>query len=395
MTDEFALATVPPPDIQRWFRSALLVGLFFLLLSIVGAFFSPQEFFRSYLMSYLFWIGLTLGSMAMVMVQYLTGGAWGILIRRPLESAAQTLPLLAVLFLPIVFGIPSLYQWAHADIVRQSEELLHRSGYMNPAMFILRAVIYFSIWMVLIYLLSKWSVQQDREPGVLLQKRLAALSAPGLILYVFSISFAVVDWAESLETQWHSTMWGFLFVAGQGLSAVAFAIVILALFRQRTPLSRTIKPSHFQDLGKLLLMWVMIWAYFSFSQLLVVWAGNLTSEIPWYIKRLQTSWGWIGVALILFQFLVPFLLLLSRPLKRNAALLCGVVGVLVIMRLVDLMWIVMPSFYETGFHLHWLSFSLPLAIGGLWVAYFLRRLKSHPLLPMGAVGLEALTDGEE
>jgi hypothetical protein len=395
MTNSLPLATASAPDFQRGFRLAIIVGLAFLALSVVGAFFSPAEFFRSYLMSYLFWIGITLGSMAIVMLQYLTGGTWGILIRRPLESAAQTLPLLIVLFIPIVFGIPDLYQWAHADIVRQSEELLHRSGYMNPAMFILRAVIYFAIWMALVYFLSKWSVQQDREPGVVWQRRLAALSAPGLILYVFSISFAVVDWAESLEPHWHSTMWGFLFVAGQGLSAVAFAIVVLTLLGKRTSLRGTLKPSHFQDLGKLLLMWVMMWAYFSFSQLLVVWAGNLTSEIPWYIKRMNTSWGWVGVLLILFQFIVPFLLLLSRPLKRNALLLCGVVGIVVIMRLVDLMWIVMPSFYESGFHLHWLSFSLPLAIGGLWIAFFLWRLRQHPLLPMGATGLEALANGEE
>jgi hypothetical protein len=389
--------TVPSQSIRgldHWFKVALGVGIGFLALSILGAFFAPQDFFRSYLMSYLFWIGLTLGSMATVMLQYLTGGAWGILVRRPLESAAQTLPLLIVLFIPIVFGIPYLYNWDHPDLVRHDDVLLHRSGYMNAPMFVLRTVVYFAIWMTLTYFLNRWSTRQDREGGF--EKQLARVSAPGLILYVFTITFASVDWAESIEAHWKSTMWGFLFVAGQGLSAIAFAIVLLAVLSRRSRLSESVKPSHFQDLGKLLLMWVMIWGYFSFSQLLIVWSGNLTDEIPWYLKRFNNSWGWLGVALIVFQFVVPFLLLLSRPLKRNAFLLTGVVGILIIMRFVDLMWIVMPSYYTNGIHFSWLTFSLPLAIGGLWIACFLWFLNRRPLLPSNAVGVsEVIGHGKE
>jgi MFS family permease len=217
-----------------------------------------------------------------------------------------------------------------------------------------------------------------------------------LILYVFTVTFSAVDWAESLETDWYSTIWGFLFVAGQGLAAFAFIIIAMALLARREPLASRFKPSHLHDLGKLLLTFVMLWAYFAFSQLLIIWSGNLTDEIPWYLRRLATTWGWLGVALIVLQFLVPFLLLLSRPLKRNVIALSCVVGIIIVMRFVDLMWIVMPSYYQRGLRIHWLNFCVPLAIGGLWIATFVSQLKNRPLLPVHAPGLEkALHHGDD
>jgi hypothetical protein len=381
-------------DLGRWLRPALGIGIALSAASVIGAFFSPGDFFRSYLMGYLFWLGLTLGSLGIVMMQYLTAGAWGIMTRRTLESATRTLPLLVLLFIPIAFGIPSLYGWAHPNLVQHEYVLRHRAIYMNPTMFIVRAAIYFSIWTIFAYFLNRWSAEQDEHGG--LEKRLAAISAPGLILYVFTVTFSAVDWAESLETDWYSTIWGFLFVADQGLTAFGFVIIAMALLARREPLASLFKPAHLHDLGKLLLTFVMLWAYFAFSQLVIVWSGNLTDEIPWYLRRLATSWGWLGVALIVFQFIVPFLLLLSRPLKRNAWALCCVVGILILMRFVDLMWIVMPSYYQRGFRLHWLNFSVPLAIGGLWIAMFIWQLRKRPLLPVQAPALErALQHGEE
>jgi hypothetical protein len=381
-------------DLKRLWRPAVGIGFVLSIASIAGAFSSPGDFFRSYLMGYLFWLGLTLGSLGIVMMQYLTAGAWGIMTRRALESATRTLPLLALLFIPIAFGIPQLYDWAHPDLVNHEYVLRHRASYMNPTLFIVRAVIYFAIWLLFTYLLNRWSAEQDERGG--LEKRLAALSAPGLILYVFTVTFSSIDWAESLETDWYSTIWGFLFVARQGLTAFAFVIISMALLSKREPLASRFKPAHLHDLGKLLLTFVMLWAYFAFSQLVIVWSGNLTDEIPWYLRRFATSWGWLGVTLILFQFIVPFLLLLSRPLKRHVSALCCVVGIIIVMRFVDLMWIVMPSYYQRGFRLHWLNFSVPLAIGGWWVATFLWQLKQRPLLPLQAPALEkALAHGEE
>jgi hypothetical protein len=380
-------------DLRRLFAPAVVVGLLLGGISVVGGFFSPGDFFRSYLMGYLFWWGLTLGSMAVVMMQYLTAGAWGIMTRRTFESASRTLPLLAVLFIPIASGTTQLYDWSHSELVQNEYALQHRSGYMNTPMFIVRAIIYFAIWGIFTYLLNKWSAEQDEKGGF--EKRLAALSAPGLILYVFTVTFASVDWAESLETDWYSTIWGFLFVARQGLTAFAFVIIAMALLSKREPLASRFKAAHLHDLGKLLLTFVMVWAYFAFSQLLIVWSGNLTDEIPWYLRRFATSWGWLGVALILFEFIVPFLLLLSRPLKRNVPALCGVVGIILIMRFVDMMWIVMPGYYQHGFRLTWLNFCVPLAMGCLWIATFAWQLTNRPLLPLQAPNLEkALHHGE-
>jgi hypothetical protein len=372
--------------IDRLIRPALGAGILLLILSVVGAFFNPDEFFRSYLLGYLFWFALSLGSLAIVMVQYLTGGAWGVVTRRPLEAMSRTLPLLLILFIPVAIGIPHLYDWAHADLVRHEFVLKHRGGYMNPEMFILRTAGYFAIWLTLAYFLNRWSAEEDVSGAR--QKRLAALSAPGLILYVFTLSFAAVDWASSLETDWYSTMWGFLFVAGQGLETMAFIIIVLAFLSRSEPLAGIVRPAHYHALGKLLLMFVMIWGYFSFSQLLIVWAGNLTDEIPWYLHRLATTWGWLGAALIVFQFIVPFLLLLSRRLKRTVWALSCVVGIILLARYVDLLWIVMPGYYRRGMHLHWLNFSTPLAIGGLWITTFLWQLRKHPLLPLRTPELE-------
>jgi hypothetical protein len=380
-------------DLRRVFRPALGIGIVLGIISIIGGMLSPGDFFHSYLMGYLFWLGLTLGCMAIVMLQYLTAGAWGIMTRRALESASRTLPLCAILFIPIAIGIPWLYDWAHSDLVKNEYVLRHRQMYMNPTMFIVRAIIYFAIWGTFAYFLNKWSAEQDEKGG--LENRLARLSAPGLLIYVFTITFATVDWAESLENNWFSTIWGFLFVAREGLAAFAFIIIVMALLSRREPLASRFKPAHLHDLGKLLLVFVMLWAYFEFSQLVVIWSGNLTDEIPWYLRRLGTSWGWLGVMLIVLEFIVPFLMLLSRPLKRNAVALCCVVGLIIFMRWVDLMWIVMPQYYQRGFRLTWMNLVVPTAIGCFWIAVFVWQLKKRPLLPLQAPNLEkALQHGE-
>ncbi len=382
-------------DLNKWFVRALGIGVLLSVAAVIGAFLDPGDFFRSYLMGYLFWFNLTIGAMAVVMMQYLTGGAWGVVTRRTLESAMRTMPLVAVLFIPVLIGIPRIYDWAHPELVAKEYALHHRASYLNPAMFTARAIVFFAIWWLFAFLLSKWSRQQDEHGGGF-QKRLAALSAPGLIVYVFTVTFATVDWAESLNNDWYSTMWGFLFVARQGLAAFGFIIIAMALLSRYEPLSGVFRAKHLHDLGKLLLTFVMLWAYFAVSQLLIVWSGNLTDEIPWYLRRLATSWGWLGVLLIVLQFIVPFLLLLSRPLKRNAIALCCVVGIILFMRMVDMMWIVMPSYYQAGFRITWLNICVPLAIGGLWLAMFLRGLRDRPLLPLGDPGLErAIEHGRE
>lgn len=380
-------------DLHRIFVPTLGAGIVLSIACVIGGVFSPGDFFHSYLMSFLFWFGLTLGSMAIVMLQYLTSGAWGIMIRRALESASRTLWLCALLFIPLALGTHQLYDWSDSHLVHHEYALMHRQPYMSRSWFDIRALIYFLVWGLFAYFLNRLSRRQDIEGGF--EKRLAALSAPGLIVYVFTLTFAAVDWAESLDTDWSSTIWGFLFVAQQALSVFAFAILIMALLSLREPLASAFKTQHLHDLGNLLLTCVMLWAYFSFSQLLIVWAGNLTDEIPWYMRRLATTWGWLGVALIVMGFIVPFLLLLFRPLKRNVVALCSVAGLIIVMRWVDLAWIVLPPYYQHGFRVTWLMFCVPVAMGCLWVAAFIWHLKDWPLLPINAPNLErALHHGE-
>ncbi len=369
----------------RW--PLLVAGLLLLAASTVGAFFSPNDFFRSYLIGYLFFIGLALGSMAFLMIQYLTGGAWGIVARRPLEAATRTLPLLAILFIPIGFGMSSLYPWARPAWVQHDSVLHHRSGYLNPTFFLLRVVIYMAIWLCFAFFLNRWSAEQDRNPGAQ-HRRLAILSAPGLILYLFSVTFAAIDWAESLEVEWSSSMWGFMFIAAEGLTALGCLILVMTMFYRRGPLAGVLKPSHFHALGTMMFANLMLWAYFSFSQYLIVWSENLQSEIHYYLTRTATSWAWLGIALIVLNFLVPMLLLLNKRLKSSPYLLSGVVVLILAMRYFDLVWIVLPTYYKSGFRIEWMDVLTPIGLAGVWLWAYLRELPRFPLLPLNAPELQ-------
>ena len=384
-----AYAASPHLDdvLHRWRERLLITGAVLLAVSAVGLFSGAGDFLHAWLIGFLFCLGLALGSMSFLMLQYLTGGAWGIVSRRVFEAATRTLPLVAALFIPVAIGMRTLYEWARPESVRQNALLQHRQGYMNPAMFVIRAVVYFAVWMALSHYLNRWSAAED-EGFAEQPRKLAKMSAAGLIVYVFTITFAAVDWAESLQTQWYSTMWGFLFVAGEGLAGIAFVILVLWLLRRAEPMSRVLRPAHFHDIGKLLLMMVMIWAYFSFAQLLIVWSGDLPHEIAYYLPRFLTSWGWLGVALVLAQFLVPFLLLLSAPLKRNALLLSMVAILVLVMRYMDLAWMVLPGYHKAAFHMSWLAITAPLGLLCIWSWLFLRELPRRPLLPIHAPELE-------
>ncbi|MGO4879586.1 MAG: hypothetical protein ACLP59_02050 [Bryobacteraceae bacterium] len=388
---------IPPDlaaDMRGWRTRCLIVGVVGLLLGIIGAFFNVDQFYRSYIWCYMFFVGLPLGATAVLMLQYLTGGAWGVVIRRPCEAASRTLPLMAILFLPIVIGMPHLYQWSHPDIVAHDPVLLHKRIYLNVPFFLIRTVVYFAGWILIAHLLYKWSGDQDRgdERSA---RRLAAISGPGLIFYGFSVTFMAVDWILSINPHWFSTIFGLLFIAGEGLSAIAFLICVLVLLSSRPPLADVLTPRHLHDVGKLLLTFVMVWAYFTFSQLLVIWSGNLPEEIPWYLNRFAGGWQYIGLMLAVLQFALPFALLLSRDLKRNFKLLRNVALVVIGMRFVDLYWMVAPDFHKQHFTISWMDFVLPIALGGIWLAAFLWQLELRPLLPLGDPHLEeALEHGE-
>jgi hypothetical protein len=383
---------VAPPSVTRLQARALWVGIAGLTLCAYGALTNPTQFFRSYLVGYLFALGLALGCLGILMLQHLTGGHWGVMIRRPLEAATRTLPLLLVLFLPLAVGIRPLYVWARPGATPVSA---FQARWLTPAAFLSRFVVYFAIWLLLMALLNRWSARQDGGADPVARRKMQFLSGPGIVLYVFSMTLAAVDWIMSINPAWNSTIFGFLVVGGQIISAMSLVIAVVALLARSEPMSRVLQPRHLHDLGKLLFAFLMLWAYFAFSQLLIIWAGNLPEEITFYTKRLQTSWVAVSLLILLFHFALPFFLLLSRDVKRSARLLPVLALMVIFMRIVDLFWLTAPEFSPAGFHVSWLDFAAPIGIGGLWLAYFAWQLKGRPLLPLGDPQLAAAIEHDE
>jgi len=374
-----------PPVVKTIALRSLIVGVAFGIVAAVLAFSRPDEFYRAYLLGFMCWLGVSLGSMAILMIRHLTGGGWGMVIRRILGAAMRTLPLLAALFVPVILGMHRLYIWARpleniAD-KHLREHLVDITGtYLTPRGFFWRAVFYFAIWNLLSFLLSHWSKQTDHAGAPDNTQRFKAVAGPGLILYAFTISFAAIDWVMSLDPSWISTIFGLIILIGEVLSAMCFAVVVERILFNYKPMSEMLKPDFVHDHGKWMLTFIMVWAYFSFSQWLIIWAGNLPAEITFYLKRLNGGWGWIGLILALFHFAVPFAILLSRSFKRDIRKLVWLAVWLMLMRFADLFWIIEPNFSKT-FKLTVADVVVPIAIGGLWLASFFRNLGALPLLP--------------
>jgi len=380
------------PDLARFRQRALAVGIIFLVIFAIGAFFDRDQFFHSYLFGFTFWIGISVGSLALLMLQHLTGGGWGLVIRRVLEAATRTLPLIVLLFIPIVLGAHHIYPWTHEEDLAQHPVVKGKSSYLNLTFFSLRAAIYFAIWLTLAFFLNKWSLEQDRTANPRFTKAMRLLSGPGMVLFVFTVTFASIDWYMSLEPEWYSTIYGFIFVASWSMSSLAFVIAVMATLSKNEPMKRVVAPLHFHDLGKLLLALVMLWAYFAFSQFLITWSGNLPEEISWYLPRTRGTWGGIALAVVILHFALPFLFLLSRRLKRDPEKLVIVAELILVMRLIDLLWMIGPAFTKEHFHVSWMDVVAPVAFGGLWLAMFASQLRKRSLIPINDPQFETVLE---
>ncbi|HEX3747353.1 MAG TPA: hypothetical protein VHW09_25630 [Bryobacteraceae bacterium] len=398
-TLDFQISDELRRDLRKWRALALPVGVIGLLASLIGMFLGRpyvDQFYQSYLWSYLFVLGLALGPLAWLMLQYLTGGAWGMVIRRPCEAALRTMPLVALLFLPIVIGIPNLYGWSHAANVAASPVLQHKHAYLNVPFFLARAAFYFSGWLLLCWHYNRVSRREDTEGHDAVHGSMSTPAGPGLIFWCFTTTFMSIDWILSIHPEFFSTMFGLLFIAGQGLTGMAFLITVMVLLSARRPMSEVLTARHLHDLGKFLLAMVMVWAYFSFSQFLIIWTGNLPEEIPYYLVRTNGGWGFLALVLVFGHFALPFALLLSRDLKRNFKLLASIAVFVLCMRLVDLFWVVTPEFRGHFFGISWMDITMPAGLIGLWLAYFLYQLERRPLMPLNNPHLEeALQHGRE
>ena len=379
-------AAASPPVLVQMQRRAWLVGAAGVVLALLGVWLNLAQFFRAYLVAYLFWSGLSLGCLALLMLHHVVGGAWGAMIRRVLEAGTRTLPLMLVLFVPLLYGLTTLYSWSRPEVVAHDVLLQHKSGYLNVPFFVQRAAAYFAIWLIVMFFLNHWSRQQEQVAGAPqerpVQRRLRLLSAPGLMLYVLTVTFAAVDWVMSLEPHWYSTLYGVLILVGQMLAALALAIVLITHLAEAPPVSTVLTPQHLHDLGNLLLAFVMLWAYIGFSQFLIIWAGNLPEEVPWYIHRTQGGWEWLGRFVLLLHFGLPFVVLLSRTSKRRAQVLGRLAAGLLMMHLLELFWLVLPAFSPSWLVIHWLDVGLPIGMGGLWMAVFVWQLQRRALLPL-------------
>jgi hypothetical protein len=375
-----------PSAVNQLRSRSMVVGVIAGVLSLIGFVIAPDAFYRAYLLGFMLCLGVSLGSLGLLLVIHLTNGRWGLVIRRILEAAAKNFWFMGVLFLPLAFfGVGHLYPWGKAPDASDSENLKWiRTVYLSQNQYVIRGLIYFAIWIGLTHFFTKWSSEQDSQ-GNRSHKLSGALAGPGALLFGFTVTFAAVDWVMSLSYSWTSTIYGLVFLIGQLLSAMALATVIAVFLARYEPMKSILNIDHLHDYGKWMLAFTMVWAYFSFSQWVIMWAGNLPEEIIWYRMRLHGGWQYFSLFVALFTFVFPFIRLLSSQLKKDKSSLVTTAFWLLIMRYFDLYWQIMPNFENgRGFYFHWLNLAVPLAMGGLWLALFFRNLQGQGLLPLYA-----------
>ncbi|MCC6164496.1 MAG: hypothetical protein IT182_14190 [Acidobacteria bacterium] len=381
-----------PPQIDTLQRVAFAVGLLGLVGLLAGFATDSAQFYKSYLLGYVFVLGVPIGSLALLMVHHLSGGRWSLVLRRTFEASARTIPMMAVLFLPVILGIHDLYHWSHADAVAHDAILRHKAPYLNTTGFVIRAAGYFVVWSVLALMLSKWSAQQDTDPFPV--ERFNKIAGPGLLILSLTVTFASVDWVMSLDPHWFSTIFGLWFLMGMALTALAFSIVVAALLHNNANMARALSTDRFHDYGSLLFAFIMLWAYLAYSQFLIVWSANLPEEIPYYLRRFGDGWQIVTLVVVVGHFVLPWLLLLFRTTKRVTSRLVAVAAFMLVMRFLDVFWLIAPWVKQGAFGVHWMDVAAVCGVFGLWVGVFCHLLKGRALLPVGDPYLpEALADG--
>jgi hypothetical protein len=381
-------------DLQARFTAvqtrALAAGVVGLGLTLAGGLLWPESALPAYLVAVLFWAGISLGSIGLTFLHHLVGGSWGLPLRRPFEAGASVIVVMAVLFVPVVLGLRFIYVWTDPEVVAHSEAVRHKVEvikYLTPSFFTTRAIVYFAIWTAAALALNVWSRSQDGREDDAPSRRLYAISGPALVLMFLSVTFAAFDWGMSLDPDWYSTIYGVTLIVGELLAALAFMTVVALRLSASEPMRRAVTPDRLNDVGNLLLAFTMLWAYMSFSQFLIIWLGNLGEEVSWYLRRTQGLWGAVALSLIFFHFFAPFFALLARETKRKAEWVLPITLWILAMRVVDLTWMVLPERTMIGEprfpwqSLPWVLTSMA-GVGGVWIAAFIQRLRSAPLIPL-------------
>jgi len=366
----------------------LAAGILMLAVSAAGYFMDSHQFFFSYLTAYLFWLSLGLGSLFLVLLFHLTGTRWGSVLRRIIETAAVSLPVMAIFFIPVLLGMHELYHWSEPEAMAHDALLRAKSGYLNFTFFVIRAVIYFSVWTFLAWKLYKKSLEQDTNPQAEQIHAMRRISAPGMILFAITSSFAAFDWVMSLEPHWFSTIFGLYIFSGGLLLALSFIVIFATALSRQIQLSTIITTEHYHDLAKLIFSFTIFWGYMAFSQYFLIWYANIPEETIFFLKRGVGSWRFISWVLVLGNFLLPFIALMPRAVKRNNIALSVVAGWVVLMHYIDLTWIVMPVHHPQGIHVSWMDLTTLLGIGGTYLWVFWTRFTAQPVVPVGEPSLD-------
>lgn len=383
----FDAETYKLTDAGGFGKTALIAGVVGLLLSGLGWIFDAETFYQSYLSAFFFWLTIGLGGLFFVMLHHLTNARWSVVLRRLMENFMITIPVMLLFFIPIIFGIHGLYHWSHPDVVAQETVLQEKAGYLNVPFFLIRAAFYFIAWTVLVRLLYKSSTGQDEGDDGTFYPRFKKISAPGMLVFAFTITFAGFDWIMSLAPTWYSTIFGVYIFSGSFLAILAMMVLLSQYLQSNGALEGLITTEHYHDLGKYLFGFTIFWAYIGFSQFMLIWYGNILEETLWYKMRWDGTWKYISMVILFGHFVIPFLWLLTRAAKRNMKTLAGASIWILAMHWIDIYWMVRPTFSE-NIRFSWMDITSTVGIGGILLWYLWGKLSERPLVPAGDPYLE-------
>lgn len=367
---------------KRYGIVLLITGIMVTGLSAYGYFSNSAQFFMSYLVAWIFWVSIGLGALFFVMLNHLTGAVWSLVLRRVTESVMIALPFMAILFIPLIFGLHDMYHWTHTEDVAKDAILSQKTGYLNVPFFLIRSAVYFIAWFLIAFMLYKISISQDNNPSAEQIKKMRRVSGPGMVVFALTTSFAGFDWLMSLDAHWYSTIFGVYFFSGGLLASLAVLTLIGIYLRTKNILKEIITVEHYHDLGKLMFAFTIFWGYMAFSQYFLIWYANIPEETIWYLHRWEGNWKILSLTLVFGHFVIPFLGLMTRAAKRNLTWLMLISMWILIMHWIDLYWIAMPTYAHHGFHLTWMDLTLFVGIGGIFLGIFWKFLSSNAIIPL-------------
>ena len=427
--DHYGPRTLPaslaaPGILAAWRTRALIVFAAAAILSVFFAFTHEgrNHILRAYLLGYMICFSFAGGGLVVLMLQYVTGGKWGLLLRRPLEALTRTIWLVGAMFVPIIFLWKHLYQWAafptagavaealanHAVTLEQAMTLNAKRAMLNPTAVIIQTAIIFGILWVFQYFLNKWSLERDADPERGTEPsydrwriKFENLSGIGILIYVFLLTMGAIDWIKSLDITWYSSIWGLQFLVGQGYAVLALGILTVILLSRYEPMKTMLRKTEQHDLGKLAFAFVMLNIYLTFAEFLIIWSGNVPDEIPWYLNRIHGGW-WVICSLdFICHWLIPFVLLLSRDLKRNKQKMIWLTSFMIFARCLDMFWLIEPNFKDAAGNLHLAGnvgilayITVPVAVISLWAAYYMTQLQARPLINVNDPHVEEMLEPE-